>query len=132
MTRKTVKGSFEIETRLLPADEAAQAVGAMRMSFDKEFEGPLSGKSFVSMMGVMNREIGSGAYVALEKFMGKLEGRAGSCGMQHSSSMDRGKPTQSILVIPDSGTDGLAGLRGEMTIDIIDEQHYYTFTYELP
>jgi hypothetical protein len=35
-------------------------------------------------------------------------------------------------VIPDTGTDQLAGLRGKMNIIIAGGQHSYEFDYELP
>jgi len=37
--------------------------------------------------------------------------------LQHSSTMEAGVPTQSIVVAPGSGTGGLAGLTGRMVID---------------
>ena len=45
--------------------------------------------------------------------------------------MDRGKPSLSLTVVPDSGSDALTGLRGNIAIDIVDGKHYYTFDYEL-
>jgi hypothetical protein len=45
--------------------------------------------------------------------------------------MERGTPTLSIRVVPDSGTGELEGLRGMMTIDIRDKQHFYTFDYAI-
>lgn len=128
--KKTVKGCFEIESSQLPVDEATQTVGAMRMAFKKRFTGALEATSVVSMMGIMNREIGSGAYVALERIIGNLEGRKGSFSLQHGSSMTRGIAVQKISVVPDTGTEELKNLAGEMIIDIIDGQHFYTFSYE--
>ncbi len=127
-----VKGKFEVQSDPLEPDEVTQALGAMRMKIEKRFEGSLTATSVVSMLGMMNRETGSGAYVALEKITGELEARKGSFSLQHSSAMDRGRPRQSILVVPDSGTAELSGLKGEMVVDIVDGQHFYTFTYELP
>lgn len=69
--------------------------------------------------------------MALEKITGNLEGRKGSFSLQHSSSMTRGIPVQKISVVPDTGTGELKNLAGEMIIDIIDGQHFYTFSYEL-
>ena len=83
------------------------------------------------MMGCMNQELGSGGYVALEIVTGSLAGRKGTFQLQHSSTMARGKPTQSVTVIPDSGTGELSGLSGKMIIDIIEKVHFYTFEYEL-
>jgi hypothetical protein len=83
------------------------------------------------MMGMMDQKLGSGAYVALERVMGTIEGRRGTFAFQHSSAMARGQSTQSITVVPDSGTDELVGLTGRMTVDIVGDDHFYTFEYEL-
>jgi hypothetical protein len=34
--------------------------------------------------------------------------------------------------VPDTGTEELGGMRGTMTIDIVDGQHSYTVDYTLP
>ena len=73
---------------------------------------------------------GSGAYVAIERIEGTLDGRRGSFYAQHNGIMDRGKPSLDLTVVPDTGTDGLAGLHGRITIDIVDGKHYYTFDYD--
>ncbi len=126
-----VKGTFEVQSSPLEADDVTRALGAVRMKFEKRFHGPLTATSFVSMMGVMDRETGSGGYVGLEKVTGELEGKRGSFLLQHSSTMNRGKPRQSVLIVPCSGTDALAGIHGEMVIDIVDGQHFYTLDYDL-
>jgi len=40
-------------------------------------------------------------------------------------------PQQRITVVPDSGTDQLAGLAGKMEVKIADGQHSYDFEYTL-
>jgi hypothetical protein len=129
---KVVKGPFQVKSTPLPMDDTTQKVGAMRMSFEKKFDGALEATGIVSMLGLMNPALGSGAYVALERITGQLDGRAGSFCLQHSSTMDRNQPTQNIRVVPDSGTESLVGLSGSMTVDIIGGQHFYTFEYSLP
>jgi hypothetical protein len=126
-----VKGTFEVRSSPLDTDEITRKLGAMRMKFEKQFAGPLTATGLVSMIGVMDRKTGSGAYVAIEKIVGQLQGKSGSFLFQHSSTMDRGQPRQSILVVPDSGTEDLTGLKGAMVVDITDGQHFYTFDYEL-
>ena len=74
----------------------------------------------------------SAGYVAMERVTATLQGRSGSFALQHSGTMDRGTPSLSISVVPDSGTDGLTGISGRMQIDISDGQHFYTFEYVLP
>lgn len=129
--KHVAQGQFEIESAPEPIDATIQQIGAVRISFRKTFTGPLRAESAVSMLGYMIMDVGSGAYVALERITGMLDGKAGSFCLQHSSTMDRGQPTQAISVIPDSGTDELQGLRGQMRIDIKGELHFYTFEYEL-
>ena len=129
--KNTVKGRFEVKATPQPTDEAQQAIGCMRLNFEKKFEGPLEASGLVSMIGLLDHKLKSGAYVAIERITGALEGRQGSFCFYHCSEMNRGVPTQSIRVIPDSGTEELAGLSGSLMVDIVDNEHFYTFDYEL-
>ena len=71
--------------------------------------------------------------MALETVRGTLDGHAGSFMLQHSSTMTRGEPSQSITVVPDSGTGALGGLTGRMVVDIAPGgAHSYRFDYALP
>ena len=125
------KGEFEVKR--IPQDELDIGGGATvgHSRFDKQFRGPLDAASVVHMLAVMSPTPGSGAYVAIERIEGTLDGRRGSFFAQHNGVMDRGKPSLQLSVVPDTGTGELAGLRGRMTIDIADGKHYYTFDYEL-
>jgi hypothetical protein len=125
------RGAFDSKVTPHPATDMAEGLNVGRMTFHKRFHGDFEGTSVVEMLGVMDKALGSGAYVALERLTGVLGGRGGSFVMQHSSTMTRGKPTQSITVVPDSGTGELAGLTGTMTIDIVDGKHFYVFDYAL-
>ena len=129
--KKKAKGKFSVEGSPEPIGELEQKIGTMRMKFEKRFEGPLEANGIVSMMGIMDQELGSGGYVAMERVTGSLDGKQGSFCLQHSCTMFRGKQKQEILVIPDTGAGDLKGLSGQITIDIADDgQHYYTFEYE--
>lgn len=68
----------------------------------------------------------------MEQVRGVLHGRSGSFVLQHGSTLERGAPQQSVTVVPDSGTEALAGLAGSMVIDITNGQHAYRFDYTLP
>ena len=52
--------------------------------------------------------------------------------LQHTGLMDRGTPSLSVVVVPDSGTGELEGLAGEFKINIADGKHSYEFIYRLP
>lgn len=125
------KGEFEVKR--IPQQEldigGGGTVGHSR--FDKRFHGPLDATSVVHMLAVMAEVPGSGAYVAIERIEGTLDGRHGSFYAQHNGIMDRGKPSLDLTVVPDTGTGELTGLRGRLAIDIVDGKHFYIFDYEL-
>jgi hypothetical protein len=120
-------GTFEV--KLLPQVMDEKALS--RMSIDKQFHGDLEGTSKGEMLAAMTGVKGSAGYVAMELMSGLLHGRKGTFVLQHSSTMTRGTPQQSITVVPDSGTGQLAGLTGAMTILIMDGKHSYDFEYAL-
>jgi hypothetical protein len=59
-------------------------------------------------------------------------GRKGAFVLQHAGTLSRGQQQLSITVVPDSGTDELAGLAGTMKSLIADGSHSYEFEYTLP
>ena len=122
-------GTFEVTLTPEP-DSLGTALGRMRI--DKTFSGDLAGNSEGTMLAAHGSVKGSAGYVALEEVKGTLGGRSGSFVLQHSGTMDRGTPSQSVTVVPDSGTGDLVGLRGTMTILQEEGGHAYRFTYELP
>ena len=124
------KGEFDVKR--IPQGEL-EIGGDARIGhtrFDKQFHGPLAANSVVHMLAVMSATPGSGAYVAIERIDGTLDGRRGSFFAQHNGVMDRGKPSLELTVVPDTGTDALTGLHGRIAIDIVDGKHFYTFDYE--
>ncbi len=102
-----------------------------RMSIDKQFHGDLEAASKGQMLTAGTGVKGSAGYVAIERVSGKLTGRTGSFALHHSGTMTRGAPELTITVVPDSGTDQLAGLAGRMTIRIEGGKHFYDLEYIL-
>ena len=125
------KGSFTVKRDTLALSEAARPSGLGRMSLDKHFEGDLVAASQGEMISGSGQVKGSAGYVAMEKVTGTLAGKRGSFMLQHTGIMNRGAPTLTITVVPDSGTGELQGLSGRMTIEITDDQHFYGFDYSL-
>jgi hypothetical protein len=123
----TARGTFEV--KLTPEGTPEQVPG--RMSIDKKFAGDLDASSKGTMLAFMTNVKGSAGYVAMEKVEGTLAGRAGSFVLQHSGTMNRGTPEQSVTVVPDSGSEELTGLTGRMTIIIESGKHSYEFDYTL-
>ncbi len=124
----TAIGTFEV--KLTPAECAEPTLG--RMILDKIFHGPLAATSKGEMLSCGGLVKGSAGYVALEQVTGILDGRAGSFALQHTGTMNRGVPSLTVRVVPDTGTGDLSGLAGSMTIDLAGGAHAYTFNYTLP
>jgi len=125
-------GTFEVTMN--PQGSPASAPGAVlgRMSLDKKFQGDLVGVGKGEMLTALTEIKGSAGYVAIERVSGTLHGRQGSFVFQHTGTMDRGAQQLSITVVPDSGTDQLAGIAGRFNLTITDGKHFYDFEYSLP
>lgn len=130
VTRRAT-GTFDVE--LTPQPVHAEAEGILgRMSIDKRFRGDLLGTSHGEMMAASTSVPGSAGYVAIERVTAALEGRTGTFVLQHSGIMNRGEPTLSIRVVPDSGTGELEGITGTLDILIEGGVHSYVLEYSLP
>jgi hypothetical protein len=129
-----MKAAGKFEVKLSPLDTYAtgtNGIGLGRMSIDKTFSGALDATSKGEMLTAMTPVQGSAGYVAIEQVTGTLSGKKGSFVLQHSGTMSKGDSHLILNVVPDSGTDQLLDLAGEMTIKIEDGQHFYEFEYEL-
>jgi len=125
-------GTFDVKiVPQKPDNPPAEASGFGRMSMDKQFHGDLEAVSQGEMLSLLNRDIGSGGYVAMERVTGTLQGRSGSFALQHHATMTRGAPSLSIAVVPDSGSGELSGITGTMNIRLENGQHFYDFDYTL-
>ncbi len=124
-------GTFDVKLEPQPPSEKADAASLGRMTIDKQFHGDLEAVSKGEMLAHRTAVDGSAGYVAMEKVTGSLQGRTGTFVLQHTGTMDRGTPRLTVSVVPDSGTEELAGLTGRMTIIISAGAHSYEFDYEL-
>ncbi len=128
-------GPFDV--KLAPqSDDKVGDPTVGRMSIDKQYHGDLEATSKGQMLTAMTEIKGSAGYVAIERVAGTLRTasgvRSGSFALQHSGTMNRGVPQLSVTVVPDSGTGGLVGLSGKLTINIAEGKHSYDFEYTLP
>ena len=103
-----------------------------RLTINKEFQGDLTATSVGQMLSARTAIPNSAGYVAIEQVTGTLHGRGGAFVLQHSSSMVRGEPQQSVTVVVDSGTGALERLTGRMVINNAAGAHSYVFEYDLP
>jgi hypothetical protein len=121
-------GTFDV--KLTPIGSGESPIGSM--SIDKTFHGDLQGTSIGQMLAFRSGVEGSAGYVAMERVTGILGGREGSFTLQHSGLMDKGVPSLTVVVVPDSAIGGLTGLTGTMNIVVTPGRHDFQFRYTLP
>ena len=125
-------GSFSVTVTPQPAEADVGDPSIGRMALLKEFQGDLVGSARGQMLATRTEVKGSAAYVALDRVTGSLCGRNGGFSLVHAGSMNRGEPTLTITIVPDSGSDELSGISGSFAIRIVDGQHFYDMEYDLP
>jgi len=126
-------GTFEVKVQPLPEDEKVPGVKVGRLSIDKEWKGDIVGTSKGEMMTAATEVKGSAGYVAVELMNVSIAGRAGTFTLMHHATMkNEGEFKILINVVPDSGTGQLAGLSGDLTLDLSGGGHAYRFDYTLP
>jgi len=122
-------GKFDV--KLVPAPNAplTEGSGIGRMTLDKQYHGALEATGFGEFLSYRGAIPTSAVYVAIEKISGTLDGRQGSFALQHQGVMGGEFDGLRIIVVPDSGSGELAGLRGRMDVRIEDGAHYYSLDY---
>ncbi len=124
-------GTFDVKLLPLATDTPTEGATLGRMSIDKIFRGDLQAISKGEMLTAGTAIKNSAAYVAVERVSGMLQGRKGTFALVHTGMMNRGAPTLTISVVPDSGTGELAGISGRFDIQVADGKHTYAFDYDL-
>lgn len=94
-----------------PYDQTASPA-LMEIHLSETFSGDIEGVSPVRALQVLHDDR-SATQVSLQRFRGKLAGRQGTFVLQGSETVASGKIRATWFVVPGSGTDDLAGLRGE-------------------
>jgi hypothetical protein len=126
-------GTFDVTITPQASDLSPEGPNLGRMSLDKQYHGDLNAAAkgeMITAAGLAVKE--SAAYSAVERVSGTLHGKRGSFALQHTGIMNRGKPTLTITVVPDSAAGDLTGLTGRMDIIIEGKRHSYVFEYEIP
>lgn len=124
----TLRAAFAITSWDYTAyDEPAAGPPAGLAVIGKAYSGPLEGTAEARMLTVQGDD--GRAYLAQERIVGTLDGRAGSFVLQHGAQDAPGaEPQQWAFVVPGSGTGQLAGLRGTGVV----QHERLTLDYDLP
>lgn len=131
MTRQA-GGTFDVTITPQPSQDGVGDPSVGRMVIEKQYRGELQGTGKGQMLAVGTAIDGSAGYVAMEHVNGSLHGRQGSFALQHSGTLNRGAPQLSVTIVPDSGTEGLAGIAGRLDIAVANGEHTYQLHYTLP
>jgi hypothetical protein len=128
----SASGTFDLGwDEKAPYDTDEGATLAMATATHK-FHGDVNGLGVVQLIKAMTSEPTSAGYVAIERVVGSINGRAGSFVLQHSAISNRGDRALQVVVVPDSGTGELKGLSGTLDIEVeADGTHNYTLDYTL-
>ena len=123
-------GTFEVQITPIAPDADAPGGAPSRMRLAKTFHGDLQGEGAGEMLGLLKD--GSGAYVAMERVSGILEGRRGAFALVHRGVMEAGAQDLLITIVPGSGEGELAGIAGVFHLKIEGGVHRYELEYSLP
>jgi hypothetical protein len=125
-----VSGPFDV--KVTHQDDSSGEALLNRMTLDKQYHGDLDATGIGQMLTAGTEIKGSGAYVAIEKVSGTLEGKKGTFILQHAGTMTREVPQLAIVVVPDSGTGELEEIAGKMKIKFAEGgKHFYELDYTL-
>ncbi|MFP5391122.1 MAG: DUF3224 domain-containing protein [Gammaproteobacteria bacterium] len=127
----TAQGTFEVKLQPAPVDGSTGRQAVTRMLIDKTFHGDFVGTGQGEMLSAGNPASGSAAYVAIDHLAGRIGELEGSFSLQHAGLMDNGVSELRVRIVPGSGSGGLAGIRGELRIEIAAGVHRYTLDYTL-
>jgi len=132
------EGTFTVESftpvALEPAPvEVATAVPVGVAVMEKRFSGGVQGRSATIFTAAFDHGTGVGTYVAMESFEGSLGDVAGTFNFTHSATTNgTDRVAEHFVVVPGSGTGGLAGISGAGGMAIDDDgTHRIWFDHEI-
>lgn len=126
---ETAHGTFDVQ--ITPSDRGP-AVGIGQFAIAKQWHGDLDGMGSGLMLSAGDPGRQLAGYVAMEVVEGTLHGRSGGFAFQQLGVMRPDGQQLTYAVAPGSGTDGLAGLEGTLTLAIgEDGTHSYELAYSL-
>ncbi|WP_029290133.1 DUF3224 domain-containing protein [Cellulomonas sp. HZM] len=117
----------------LDVESPPTAMGVGVATMKKRYTGDVEGRSTTIFTSAFDPARGEGTYVALESFVGSLDGREGSFNFAHAASTaGAGRFGEWFTIVAGSGTGALAGILGggELVIDA-DGTHRMRFEYTL-
>jgi Protein of unknown function (DUF3224) len=107
-TGRVEVGSYEPKPYEHPSDGPA----LVEIHVREKFIGDIQGEGAVRFLQAQ-RQDGSASFVGIERVSGRIANREGTFLLQDAGTLEGQTVTGEWVVIPNSGTGGLEGLRGE-------------------
>jgi hypothetical protein len=82
-----------------------------RASVTNTYQGDITGEAALEYILIYLEK--SCTFVGLERVIGRIGDRTGSFVLQHQGTFENNTATCTSIIVPDSGTGDLSGLRGE-------------------
>ncbi len=111
-SRTRAKATITVRSSQAKPYEQAENPVLVEVNIEETFTGDLDGASTVRALQVQHRDK-SASMISMQRFRGTLGGREGTFVLQGSETVENGKINAKWFVVPQSGTGGLTGLRGE-------------------
>jgi hypothetical protein len=106
-------GEFEVKSWQKNTYQELEGEGKLtRASVTETFSGGITGSSEVEWL-MCHRDDGSARFVGIQRIEGAVHGRNGSFVVESNGDFDGSQATGTWSVLPGSGTQDLADLRGE-------------------
>jgi len=92
-------------------EQPAEGPALMRIHVEERFSGDIDGDGVAEFLQVARAD-GSASFVGVERVTGRVAGRSGTFVLQDAGTVEGNVVSGEWFVVPGSGTDELAGLRG--------------------
>jgi len=125
-------GTFQVQVAPAEPDTTDAGLGLGRFTLAKTFSGGMIGQGTGQMLTGGSEATQMGVYVALERFVGQIDGRDGALLFAHRGVMNPSGQSLTIGIVPGSGTGELAGIAGDFHLTIEGGVHRYDLAYTLP
>ena len=110
-------------------DEGEEGKHLTQCSVTQVYHGDIEGESLSTFLMAPAGEA-SATYVGLERITGTLEGRSGSFIIQFQGSFAGGLPSFSGIIVANSGTGELRGLKGAASMEAKDGKPTVSLQYD--
>ncbi|NBC04297.1 MAG: DUF3224 domain-containing protein [Bacteroidetes bacterium] len=125
-----IKTTFKIESwNEEPYSQAKDGPAVFRASVKQSYSGALEAKSTIQyLMTTFTDE--TSTFIGIEEILGELEGKSGSFLLEHDGTHRDGVAKSEFVIIPNSGSGELSGIRGNGSYEATHETAELTLEYD--